>query len=256
MKKLLLISLIVILLGLGYFAWQSNQVSNVNNPETKSQTEVINIVNDSSNNLDVKIDENKNKSEAKEGKEKVVINTVTGENVPEGFYDEILADGYTYNNPKPIPENWIIESAGDGYPATIDYYKFFDEASESQTLPGKIGSKTAIPDYMYGYSQRAIYISFKSINFEKKNDFSKWFNDKYNVSFVFIKQSNLSNQGGKSWAIFINDELNFSELNTLVNDMKSEDIAYIFNKSLYLPKYRGTDELKKFREINKNSGLF
>ena len=256
MTKPIVIVSIVILLGLGYFAWQSNQVSDVNNTGTESQTEVTNIVNDSSNNLDVKIDENKNKSEAKEGKEKVVINTVTGENVPEGFYDEVLADGYTYNNPKPIPESWIIEPAGEGYPATIDYYKFFNEASESQTLPGKIGSKTAIPDYMYGYSQRAIYISFKSMNFENKNDFSKWFNDKYNVSFVFINQSNLSNQGGKGWAIFINDELNFSELNTLVNDMKSEDIAYIFNKSLYLLKYRGTDELEKFREINKNSGLF
>ena len=122
MKKLLLILLIVILLGFGYFAWQSNQVSDVNNTGTESQADVNNIMKDSSNNLDVKIDENKNKSEVKEEKEKVVINTITGENVPEGFYDEILADGYTYNNPKPIPENWIIEPEGDGYPATIDYY--------------------------------------------------------------------------------------------------------------------------------------
>ena len=111
MQKLLSVFFICILIALGYFAWKSNQISDVNN-----------IMKDSSNKLDVKIDENKNKSEAKEEKEKVVINTITGENVPEGFYDEILADGYTYNNPKPIPENWIIEPAGDGYPATIDYY--------------------------------------------------------------------------------------------------------------------------------------
>ncbi len=63
MIKPIVIVSIVILLGLGYFAWQSNQVSDVNNTGTESQTEVTNIVNDSSNNLDVKIDENKNKSQ-------------------------------------------------------------------------------------------------------------------------------------------------------------------------------------------------
>ncbi len=63
MTKPIVIVSIVILLGLGYIAWQSDQVSDVNNTETEPQAEVTNIVNDSLNNLDVKIDENKNKSE-------------------------------------------------------------------------------------------------------------------------------------------------------------------------------------------------
>ncbi len=246
MQKLLLVFFISILITLGYFAWKSNQISEVNN-----------IMKDSSNNLDVKINENKNKSEAKEEKEKVVINTITGENVPEGFYDEVLADGYTYNNPKPIPESWIMKPAGDGYPATIDYYKFFDEASESQTLPGKIGSKTEIPDYMYGYSQRAITISFKNGNgnLHNKSEFTNWFNDNFDLNFSFLTVNKSYNYGGWLWGIYIT-EGDLQDIKNIQSKISNSYDVRVTNFSLYLLKYRGTKELEKFREVNKNSGLF
>ena len=190
-------------------------------------------------------------------KKQVIINAYTGENVPIWFYDKVLADGYTYNNPKPIPESWIMEPAGDGYPATIDYYKFFDEASESQTLPGKIGSKTAIPDYMYGYSARTLNISFrtKPDSISSKADFTKWFKDNYDLDFLYLTMSKAQNYGGRLWSIYVT-EGELDDIKTIQSDIISNYHVRVTNLSLYLPIYRWTDELEKFREINKSSGLF
>jgi hypothetical protein len=200
------------------------------------------------------IDQKQNTSNEEES---IIINTITGENVPEGFYDQVLADGFTYNNPKPIPESWIIEPAGDGYPGTIDYYKFFDEASESQTLPGKIGSKTAIPDYMYGYSPRTLDISFrtKPDSVSSKADFAKWFKDNYGLDFLYVTMNDSHNYGGKLWSIYIT-EGELEDIKNVQSDIISNYHVRVTNLSLYLKKYRGTDELENFREINKNSGLF
>ena len=216
MTKPIVIVSIVILLGLGYFASQSNQVSDVNNPETKPQTEVTNIVNDSSNNLDVKIDENKNKSEVKE--EKVVINTVTGENVPEGFYDETLADGYTYNNPKPINEEWIMVEAGDNYPATIrdpiTYWNQGDLPPESWNIPNYLGKEydgTNFDDakFMYGTMKRFITIKFldNQTKPQSKEEFTQWFSQNYGYNFVFYQQYKDSalNTGKTAWRILVID---------------------------------------------------
>lgn len=186
--------------------------------------------------------------------ESIVINAYTGENVPEGFYDEVLADGYTYNNPKPIPESWIIEPAGDGYPATIDYYKFFDEASESQTLPGSIGSKTAIPDYMYGYSPRTLDISFrtKPDSVSSKADFAKWFKDNYDLDFLYVTMNNSHNYGGRLWSIYVT-EGDLQDIKTIQSEISSNYHVRVTNLSLYLPKYRGTDELKNYINIDNSS---
>ena len=250
MTKPIVIVSIVILLGLGYFAWQSNQVSNVNNPETKSQTEVTNIVNDSSNNLDVKIDENKNKSEAKEEKDIIssksneIVNPITGETNPASYYDEVLADGYTYNNPAPIPENWIIESATDEYPATLDYDKLKDTLPESYIHNGRITKHfTMVPDYMIGYNPRILLLNTEQ-KFATKKDFLNWLSKYTDSDIYFVSEADFNNRdGGKSWNIFLKSS-NMEEVYNSYYNLTKEEKLYMRVSSFYLPKYRGTKELQ------------
>jgi len=252
MTKPIVIVSIVILLGLGYFAWQSNQVSNVNNPETKPQSEVTNIVNDSSNNLDVKIDENKNKSEVKEEKEKDIIssksneivNPITGETNPASYYDEVLADGYTYNNPKPIPESWIIEPAGDEYPATLDYEKMRATVSESYLLPGRISTMfSMVPEHMHGYTPRILFLRNEN-GFNSKKEFLTWLSEYTDSDIYFISQSKYNNRdGGKNWNIFMMEK-NMDAIYDSYSEIKTDSMVSMRPWNQYLPQYRGTKELE------------
>lgn len=261
MTKPIVIVSIIILLGLGYFAWQSNQVSDVNNTEAKSQTEVTNIVNDSSNNLDVKIDENKNKSEAKEGKEKDIIssksheivNPITGETHPTSYYDEVLADGYTYNNPAPIPEDWIIEPATDEYPATLDYDKLKDALSESYIHNGRITKHfTMVPEYMVGYNPRILLIYSKN-GFDTKRDFVSWISQYTDANISFVSESGSQiRDGAKNWGILIHDS-KVSDSYNLYTRLTTDTTLSIRVSSFYLPQYRGTKELQDAIDATMNA---
>ena len=261
MIKPIVIVSIVILLGLGYFAWQSNQVSDVNNTGTESQAELPNIVNDSSNNLDVKIDENKNKSEAKEEKEKDIIssksneivNPITGEIQPASYYDEVLADSYTYNNFAPIPEDWIIEPATDEYPATLDYEKMRATVSESYLLPGKISTMfSMVPEYMHGYTPRILF--FRNENgFNNKKEFLTWLSQYTNSDIYFISESKYNNRdGGKNWNIFITEN-DMEAIYDTYSRIKSDTMVSIRPWNQYLPQYRGTKELQDAIDATMNA---
>ena len=110
---------------------------------------------------------------------------------------------------------------------------------------------------MYGYSQRAITISFKKGNGDllNKTEFTKWFNNNFDLNFTFLTVNKAYNYGGGLWGIYITEgELN--DVKRIQSKISDNYEVRVINFSLYLPKYRGTDELEKFREINKNSGLF
>lgn len=107
----------------------------------------------------------------------------TGE-VPEGFYDTKLADGYTYNNPQPIQDDWIVKPAGDGYPATVDERKL----SDSWVVPKykEIYSETyQNPWAAYGFNYRHILITGESVP-NLTDEFIHWLKQYNNLSYVFI----------------------------------------------------------------------
>ena len=227
-------------------------------PTADKEKVVSDVQTEDDNISEVIINKKTSKVSSKEvNNEKKYINTITGENVPAGFYDEILADSYTYNNPKPIPEEWITKPAEDDYPATIDYYKFIDEASESQTLPGTIGSKTLIPDYMYGYSGHSIniYFSKKYDKISNKSDFTNWFSNNYSLNFQFIQKNKSYNWGGQLWSIYIT-EGDVNDIKSIMSDIKKNYDVDINHISLYLPKYRHTEELKRLKKTDSNARIF
>jgi hypothetical protein len=180
-------------------------------------------------------------SEAKElNNEKVIINTLTGENVPAGFYDKILADGYTYNNPKPIEEAEVF------FPATLDFPKTikFNPLSTSYFVPNYPGQKYLgnykNTEYMYGTNYRILDIGFNDSLSKvfSKSEFTKWINQ-YGIDFLFVQQYKSSdlNTGRTGWKILV--------INLEINTLK-ETIKNINNKGVVKIDYLKNIPLKQY----------
>ncbi len=184
-------------------------------------------------------------SEAKEvNNEKVIINPITGETHPVGFYDKVLEDGYTYNNPAPIPEDWIIEPATDEYPATLDYDTIYDNLPESYLLPGNTsGMFSMVPKHMHGYSPRVLFLRNKN-GFTNRTEFLNWLSQYTDSDIYFVAESKFNNRdGGRNWNIFIRE----GNMDTIYNSyslLKQEENISIRISNPYLPQYRGTKELE------------
>lgn len=190
--------------------------------------------------------------------EEFIENIVTGENVPEGYYDEVLVDGYTFNNPKPLPEEWITETAGEDYPATIDWKMVYNQLPESYILPGKIYSSTnIIPEYMYGHSKRVITIDLRkaSLNFSDKTKFTEWLNTHYGYKFYFIEYIKGYNTNKGIWQILIT-EGEIDDLIQFKSDLVNSYSATTEYDTVDHPKYRGTEELERLNKAASNSKLF
>jgi len=252
MKKLFLIFLIVILFGFRYFVWQDNQdVSNIST-EVHSQSGIINIVNDSSMIQDDETSKNKNTITKEEEKDKnivsskshEIVNPITGEVHPASYYDEVLADGYTYNNPAPIPDDWVIESATDKYPATLDYEKIRATVSESYLLPGKISTMfSMVPEHMHGYTPRILFLRNEN-GFNTKKDFLTWLSQYTDSDIYFISESKYNNRdGGKTWNIFMMEK-NMNAIYDTYFRIKSDVMVSVRPWNQYLPQYRGTKKLQ------------
>lgn len=203
--------------------------------------------------------ENKNKNTSSQEQEKPVepeivttaststgeiVNPITGESHPASYYDEVLADGYTYNNPAPIPEDWIIEPATDEYPATLDYDTIYDNLPESYLLPGNTsGMFSMVPKHMHGYSPRVLFLRNKN-GFINKTEFLDWLSQYTDSDIYFVAESEYNNRdGGRNWNIFIKE----GSMDTIYNSYslltQQEDIS-IRMSNPYLPQYRGTKELQ------------
>jgi hypothetical protein len=128
--------------------------------------------------------------------EKVIINPITGESHPASYYDEVLADGYTYNNPAPIPEDWIIKPATDEYPATLDYDTIYDNLPESYLLPGNTsGMFSMVPKYMHGYGPRILFLRNED-GFANKTNFLDWLRQYTDSNIYFVAESKYNNRDG------------------------------------------------------------
>lgn len=253
------------------FALNSGRDKNIE-PTLVENTEVVVALPEPTNDEESSAEENQEKiqkknkvneiikasADPKNLSEEFIENIVTGENVPEGYYDELLADGYTFNNPKPIPEEWITETAGEGYPATIDWEMAYNQLPESYILPGKFYSNTnVIPDYMYGHSKRVITIDIldSNISFLDKISFTEWFNINYGYNFNFITPMKSYNSGKDFWQILITDgEIN--DLIQLKQDMESRYSLSVQYNTTDHPKYRGTEELERLNKAARSSKLF
>jgi hypothetical protein len=181
-------------------------------------------------------------SEAKEvNNEKVIINTLTGDNVPAGFYDEVLEDDYTYNNPKPLEEAEIF------FPATLDFPKTikFNPLSTSYLVPNYPGQKYLgnykNTEYMYGTNYRILDIEFNNpaSKASNKSDFTKWANQ-YGIEFIFIQQYKSSdlNRGKTSWKILVTN-FNINTLKETIGNINNEGIVEIdYLSNIPLKQYR------------------
>lgn len=173
-----------------------------------------------------------------------IVNPITGETHPASYYDEVLADGYTYNNPAPIPEDWIIEPATDEYPATLDYEKMRAAISESYLLPGKISTMfSMVPEYMHGYTPRILF--FRNENgFTNKTEFLSWLRQYIDSDIYFVAESKYNNRdGGKTWNIFM-IEKNMNAIYDSYSRIKTDSMVSMRPWNQYLPQYRGTKELQ------------
>ena len=184
-------------------------------------------------------------SEKKElNNEKVIINPITEETHPVGFYDKVLEDGYTYNNPAPIPEDWIIEPATDEYPATLDYEKMRATVSESYLLPGRISTMfSMVPEHMHGYTPRILFLRNKN-GFTNKAEFLDWLRQYTDSDIYFVSESKYNNRGGgKNWNIFIK-EGSVDSIFDSYSKLKTDSMVSMRAWNQYLPQYRGTKELQ------------
>lgn len=259
MKKLIIPILALILSGSFYF-FVKNNVSNDNTgSETVTQTN-NNAISTTDVSTQSVTDENKNKSNKEEiekvtisSKSHEIVNPITGETHPASYYDEILADGYTYNNPAPIPENWIIEPATDEYPATLDYDKLKDTLPESYIHNGRITKHfTMVPDYMIGYNPRILLLNTEQ-KFATKKDFLNWLSNYIDSDIYFISESEFDNKnGGTNWNIFIKSS-NIEDVYNSYDNLTKEEKLYMRVSSFYLPKYKGTKELEDAVQATMNA---
>jgi len=179
-------------------------------------------------------------SEAKEvNNEKVIINTLTGDNVPAGFYDEVLEDDYTYNNPKPLEEAEIF------FPATLDFPKTikFNPLSTSYFVPNYPGQKYLgnyeNTEYMYGTNYRVLDIEFNNpaSKASNKSDFTKWATQ-YGIEFIFIQydKSSYLNTGATGWRILVTN-FDINTLKKTIENINNEEVVeanYLSNIPLQL----------------------
>ena len=170
---------------------------------------------------------------------KVIVNTITGENVPEGFYDEVLEDGYTYNNPKPLEEAEIF------FPATLDFPKTikFNPLSTSYFVPNYPGQKYLgnyeNTEYMYGTNYRVLDIEFNNpaSKASNKSDFTKWATQ-YGIEFIFIQydKSSYLNTGATGWRILVTN-FDINTLKKTIENINNEEVVeanYLSNIPLQL----------------------
>lgn len=209
-----------------------NNVSEVSREEEQNNKEVTKVAS-------VEVNETKEVNN-----EKVIINPITGKTHPASYYDEVLVDGYTYNNPAPIPEDWIIEPATDEYPATLDYEKMRATVSESYLLPGRISTMfSMVPEHMHGYTPRILFLRNKD-GFTNKTEFLEWLRQYTDSDIYFVAQSKYNNRGGgKNWNIFIK-EGSMDSIFDSYSKLKTDSMVSMRAWNQYLPQYRGTKELQ------------
>lgn len=206
------------------------------------------------------IDQKQNTSNEEQS---IIINTITGENVPEGFYDEVLADGYTYNNPKPINEEWIMVKAGDNYPATIrDPIKYWNQGDlppESWNIPNYLGKEydgTNFDDakFMYGTMKRFITIKFldDQTKPKSKEEFTQWFSQNFGYDFIFYQQkvSSEVNTGRTAWRILVLDATVDNINNIYISLNEEQEHFSISSRNYPLNKYWKLDREKYIEDAN------
>jgi hypothetical protein len=134
--------------------------------------------------------------------QKPIVNTITGENVPEGFYDEVLSDGFTYNNPKPLDLSLVIPNENPNVPGHINEKDYYANISASQLVPDYPlnsfdGTRNSVK-YVGATNYHHMNISFDYRDPDNfpigKEAFTKWFQGKYGKDFVFTGKNNFPNE--------------------------------------------------------------
>jgi len=166
-----------------------------------------------------------------------------------------LADGYTYNNPKPFDISIVTQNDNPYVPGYIteDQVK---NLSESWLVPN-YPSEEYTGDFMYKYTMGTNYHEI-NIGFpygselammEGKEAFTKWFQSEYGYDFVFVRYRNYTNSSKlnkyRYWNILITGE-NLHTIKLLSSNLEEEFSAGGSNSHYNLHKYRGT----KLEEIS------
>lgn len=193
-------------------------------------------------------------AKSKQSVQKPIMNTITGENVPEGFYDEVLSDGYTYNNPKPLDMSLVTPNENPNIPGHINEKDYYANISVSQIVPdyplntfdGTYDSVKYTRATNYNHIEMTLRSKDEANYPIGKEAFTKWFKGRYGKDFVFTGEDMSSNEDFNQKGIFsiivIGGDVN--ELKDIVNDMKSVKI-FADNLNTLVPGFYRTPEYDK-----------
>jgi hypothetical protein len=198
--------------------------------------------------------------------QKPIMNTITGENVPEGFYDEVLSDGYTYNNPKPLDLSLVTPNENPNVPGHINEKDYYAHISASQLIADYPLNSFDGTHQSVKYAGATNY-SHLSIHLRSKDEanypigkeaFTKWFQGKYGKDFVFTGEDISSNEDFNQKGIFsiivIGGDID--ELNAIVIDMKSVKIFADPEVGYLRTDFIRTEEFNKvLNELGNNAAI-
>ncbi len=165
----------------------------------------------------------------------------TGHNIPEGCFDRITEDGYSYNSPKPIQEDWITEPAWEWYPATVDKINL----TSSRVVPRwcKIYQINSDKTSDINWLNLRFFRYIKESNWFSKKDFSIWLKNYTNLEFVFAKEY------WEKYSILITG-WKLDEVREIKNKIINDTFFNGFLQLETLPKFRWSQvEREEFRKF-------